>query len=433
MNFRQYEKLEFESPDSIRNEQANLFAEHIAYCAEKSPYYRDVFARLGLRPDDINLDNLKDFPLTGKDELGADNEAFLAVSNDDVVDIVFSSGTTGAPTRIGYTERDLERLAYNERQSFASAGLNRSDVVLLTCTLDRCFVAGLAYYLGIRSLGATAIRNGHCPMDGHLEIIQRAKPTVLVGVPSFLLKLGLYLQDSGVSPGKTSVRSLVCIGEPLRGRDMEPLPVGQQLYEVWGATLHSTYASSETVTTFCECVEQKGGHLHPELAVVEIVDDNDSILSSGEIGEVVITPLAVEGMPLIRFRTGDISFLIQEPCGCGRNSPRLGPILARKKQMIKLRGTTLYPSAITTVIASIPWIAEYYIEVGSESILSDHVTVHVAVNDPQCGADEVRDRLQSRLRVKPDVVIEPLDQIQKLVHSPRYRKPVRFVDNRKNI
>ncbi len=113
------------------------------------------------------------------------------------MDIVLSSGTTGKPTAMMYTENDLRRLAYNEEISFASCGLTRDDVVLLTCTIDRCFIAGLAYFSGVRSLGAAAIRNGLSSAESHLEVIQRLKPTALVGVPTFLLKLGQYHPGAG--------------------------------------------------------------------------------------------------------------------------------------------------------------------------------------------------------------------------------------------
>ena len=130
--------------------------------------------------------------------------------------------------------------------------------------------------------------------------------------------------------------------------------MGENLEEVWGAKIYSTYASSETITSFCECTAQRGGHLHPDLAVVEIVNEQGEVLAPGETGEVVVTPLQIEGMPLLRFRTGDISFMVDEPCACGRFSPRLGPILGRKKQMIKFRGTTLYPNSLYAVLDSFP-------------------------------------------------------------------------------
>jgi len=430
MTFADYDNIEFRSPSEMRRVQQNLLLEHLRYCAENSPYYGELFAEKGVDYKRCSLEGLDELPLTGKEELAQRNDAFLAAPPEKIVDIVFSSGTTGLPTRIVYTERDLQRLAYNERRSFGSAGVTASDIVLLTCTMDRCFVAGLAYFLGVRSLGAAAIRNGHGTREGHLEIIQRVRPTVIVGVPSFLAKLGRYLLESGVDARATSVERLICIGEPVRDRNLDDAPLGRVLADLWDAEVHSTYASSETVTTFCECTALQGGHLHPDLGIVEILDDEGHAVEPGEVGEVVVTPLQVEGMPLVRFRTDDLSFLRDEPCSCGRRSPRLGPILARKKQMIKFKGTTLYPQPIAAALEDVPGVLEHYVEVSSRDRLSDEVTVHVAVSDVSWSAERIAERLLSRLRVKPSVVVEPIESIRDQVFSPRYRKPMRFVDRR---
>ncbi|MFP4176064.1 MAG: phenylacetate--CoA ligase family protein [Planctomycetota bacterium] len=430
IEFESYEDLEFRDAEEIRSTQNSLLRQHACYCAENSPYYRELFQRNDVDPNRITVDNLTEVPLTSKDALGRRNGDFMAVRMEEIVDVVFSSGTTGNPTQVAYTENDLERLAHNEFQSFRAAGITKSDRVLLTCTMDRCFVAGLAYFLGTRRLGAAAIRNGHGTMETHTETIRRVEPTVAIGVPSFLRKLGRHMDGAGEPPAQSSVDRLLCIGEPLRDEEMKLLPVGQQLEELWDASLHSTYASTETVSTFCECTAQNGGHLHPELAVVELVNENGIRVSPGEQGEVVLTPLGTEGMPLVRFRTGDISFMIDEPCECGRRSVRLGPILARRQQMIKLKGTTIYPRSIERALSGIGEVEEYYLEVTSDGDLSDRVSVHVAVEDGGCTEEYVAENLRTRLRVRPRVVIEPLEEIQKQVFSPEYRKPMRFLDRR---
>ena len=226
---------------------------------------------------------------------------------------------------------------------------------------------------------------------------------------------------------------LVCIGEPLRGRDLGFLKLGSDLERIWGAKAFSTYATSETVTTFCECTAQQGGHLHTDLAVVEIVDDDGNPVPDGSAGEVVVTPLVVEGMPLVRFKTGDVSFLSCEKCACGRMSPRLGPIIGRKKHMMKVRGTTLYPQAIYSALDEIAEVSDYYIVVDNEDDLADQVTVHVAARDGKCSAAAIAEVLQARLRVKPDVALEPEETVRQHVHTQKSRKPVRFTDNRRQI
>jgi len=223
---------------------------------------------------------------------------------------------------------------------------------------------------------------------------------------------------------------MVCIGEPLRDKDLNFLPVGLDLEKIWKAKAYSTYSSSEIISTFCECTAQAGGHLHPDLAVVEIVDANGRSLPCGQIGEIVVTPLRIEAMPLVRFKTGDISFLIDKPCACGRRSLRLGPILGRKKQMMKVQGTTLYPQAIYTCLEQIQGIMEYYISVSSAGLLSDNIEIYAAVNNPACTKTQIQEKLQAHLRVKPKVFICDEELIREQVYSPGFRKPVRFFDRR---
>ncbi len=433
MKFERNKKLEFSRPKEIKKAQEGLLHKHVQHLATHSPYYRALFKAQGIHAAKLTLDTLHSVPFTDKTALGQHNEEFLAVPVSRIVDMVLSSGTTGKPTTMMYTESDLQRLAYNEKISFESCGLTKDDVVLLTCTMDRCFIAGLAYFSGVRRLGAAAIRNGLSGFESHLDIIQRLKPTAMVGVPTFLLKLGHFLKSRDIDPRSTGIRRLICIGEPIRGRTLAFLRVGEELEAVWGAKIYSTYASSETITSFCECTAQRGGHLHPDLAIVEIVDEQGAVLPPGELGEVVVTPLAIEGMPLLRFRTGDISFLLDEPCICGRFSTRLGPIVGRKKQMIKFRGTTLYPNSIYAVLDSLPGISEYYVIATSDYDLSDIVKVTVALKDGSCSAEMITEKLQAHLRVRPEVVIESEDSVKNQVYAGNPRKLIRFVDRRKKL
>lgn len=422
---------EFRSADGIRQVQQRLLTEHLRYAGERSPFYRELFRERGIDPSAVTLERFDQVPLTEKAAFAERNDDFLAVPPADIVDIVLSSGTTGRPVKVMYTEADLRRLAYNEEISLESCGITRDDTALLTCTMDRCFVAGLAYYAGLRALGAAVIRNGLNSPASHLEVIRRLRPTVLVGVPSFLVKLGAYLGTAGMDPRTSGVRKLYCIGEPLRDRELRLLTMGERLASVWGAEIYSTYASSETITTFCECTAQQGGHLHPELAVVEIVDEHGSVLPPGGAGEVVVTPLAVEGMPLVRFRTGDISFLLDGPCACGRRSVRLGPILGRKQQMIKFLGTTLYPGAIYSVLDGIPGVKEYFITVTSDFDLSDRVKISAAVENGAVDAGRIAELLQARLRVRPEVEIVSEQRVREQVAPEGARKINRYFDLRK--
>ena len=426
--FIRNDAIEFGSADDIHAVQNDLLRQHIRYCQGSSPVYKEWLA--GIDPSRISIDSLHSLPLTDKCKISGRNADFMAVEPERIADIVFSSGTTGVPTQVVYTERDLERLAYNEERSFAACGIEASDVVLLTCTMDRCFIAGLAYFLGARAIGAAAIRNGHGTLESHHDVIRRVNPTTVIGVPSFLRKLGAYLVKQGMDLPSSSVNKLVCIGEPLRDAAMQPLSIATDLESLWGAKAFSTYASSETVTTFCECTEQAGGHIHPALGLVEILDEEGSPVPDGEPGEVVVTPFDVQGMPLIRFRTGDISFVNRQPCRCGRTSPRLGPIIGRRNQLLKVRGTSLYPQAVFSALDEMPEVSEYYLEVHAEDVLSDRLVIHLAFSARPVEVEVLLRRLQSRLRVKPEVIVEPIESIRRIVFTPESRKPVRFIDLR---
>ncbi len=422
--------IAFLSREEINAYQSVQLQNHLRYCQENSPYYKKLFAEHNVNTGSVSLETLSDLPLTLKSDLESHNDDFYAVASEKIVDIVLSSGTTGMPTRIMYTESDLERLAYNEEVSLAGCGITNSDTALLTCTLDRCFIAGLAYFSGLRKIGVAVIRNGQNTLDSHSGIISQLNPTVIVGVPSFLKKLGRFLVEKGMEKSLAKVQKLVCIGEPLRDKNLNSLKIAADLKSIWPAQLFSTYASSESITSFCECPEEEGGHLLPDLAIAEIVDENGNVLPGGETGELVVTPMGITGMPLIRFKTGDISFLIDSPCKCGKNSARLGPILGRKAQMLKIRGTTLYPQAVFSTLEEIEEVEEFYVSANTEGELSDILSVHVATNTNAITAENIENRLQARLRVKPQVIIESIDTVRHKVFNPNFRKPIRFFDNR---
>jgi phenylacetate-CoA ligase len=414
----------FLGADGIRHIQTGLLRKHLEYCKKNSPYYRNLLGNIDFSA--FQIDELVKIPTSDKSILSEKNDLFIAVAEDEIRDISFTSGTTGAACRITYTESDLERLAYNDAVGFAGAGMLRGDRVLLTCTLDRCFIAGLAYFTGLRKLGATAIRNGINSLESHADIIMRLKPSGIVGVPSFLRHLGLFLHDNKID--STCVRRLICIGEPLRDEKLALSTLGEQLQQVWSAQIFSTYASSEIVTSFTECSAQCGGHLPPDLAILEIVDESGNPTPPGTVGEVTVTPMQVTGMPLVRFRTGDISFMLDAPCRCGRFSPRIGPILGRKAQMLKIKGTTLFPGTFFTVLDSSPEIAEYYLEASGDG-LSDKVEIFVALKNRETALAQVAKRIQAKTRISVPIREIPVEDVRKKVFSSS-RKPVRFFDLR---
>jgi phenylacetate-CoA ligase len=417
----------------IAARQDELLRRHIEFCAAHSPFYRRMFDRIGVRPGDLQrLGDLALLPFTGKSDLESCHAEFLAVPQGEIVDLCLTSGTTGKSVSMLQSGADLDRLAYNEEISFRGAGFTRDDRVLVAAAIDRCFMAGLAYFLGLTRIGATVIRGGSSSVGLLVELIRNCRPSAIVGVPTLLLAVGEKLRSEGVDPSGLGITRLVCIGEPVRRRDFTLSPLGERLTAAWNCPVFGTYASTEMATSFTDCSAGLGGHLHPDLIAVEIVDGKGAPVPHGSLGEVVATPLGVTGMPLIRFRTGDIASLHDEPCPCGRNTPRMGPVVGRKSQMLKVRGTTVYPPAIAAVLQGTPGVRGYYIEVESDFALSDRIRVVVGASDPSLAASLVAERIAAVIRVRPEVVLVPPEEILRVTVRDDKRKPVTFFDRRVN-
>jgi phenylacetate-CoA ligase len=417
--------------ERIALRQDDLLRRHVRYCAAHSPFYRETFDRIGVRPDEIKgVRDLPLLPFTTKKDLEDRHAEFLATPHSDCVDLCLTSGTTGKPVAMLQTAGDLERLTYNEEISFRGAGFTRDDRVLVAAAIDRCFMAGLAYFMGLTKIGATVIRGGSSGAGLLAELVKSCRPTALVGVPSLLLAVGERLQKDGVDPSWLEVNKLVCIGEPVRRQDLSLSPLGERLEALWRGRISGTYASTEMATSFTDCEAGLGGHLHPDLMALELVDEEGNLVAPGSFGEVVATPLGVTGMPLLRFKTGDIAQLHTDPCLCGRTTPRLGPVLGRKSQMLKVRGTTVYPPAISSALQSIPGIRGHYIEARAEFALSDQIRVVVGSSDDTLTAETVADRIAAAIRVKPEVSIVTPEEILRVTIKEDKRKPVTFFDYR---
>lgn len=423
--------LEFLTPEEISDRQDRLLRDHVRYVTEHSPFYREMFAQQGIDPSTIrNRDDLAVLPFTSKEDLQTRARDLLCVDPKDVVDYCLTSGTTGAPVAIQQTRQDLERVGFNEEISFRAAGIDDRDVILVAASIDRCFMAGLAYFLGLNRIGSTALRGGSSSIAALMQMVISYRPTGIVGVPTLILNLGRRLLDEGHDPAKLGVSRLICIGEPVRSVDLSLSSTGAKLEQMWGARIFGTYASTEMATAFCDCEAGNGGHLHPDLIVVEMVDGQGRPVPSGEPGEVVATPLQVTGMPLLRFKTGDIAHLHEEACRCKRRSPRLGPLIGRKNQMLKYRGTTVYPPAIFSALQEIEAVKGYYIEVHEDFELSDQIRVVVGTSDPELTAEFVAERVAARTRVKPQVVLQSPEKVRERTLQEGTRKPVTFFDYR---
>ena len=412
--------------------QEQKLQELLNYAGRFSPFYREWFASHHIDPATIRiLDDLSTIPPTTKEHLQRRNMDFLCVGRDRIAEYTTTSGTLGSPVTIALTHNDLDRLADNEYHSFLCADGSAGDVYQLMLTLDRQFMAGIAYYSGIRRLGAGVIRLGPGVPALQWQTISRLKPTVIVAVPSFILKLISFAKENNIDLNQSSVKKAICIGENIRHPDFSLNILGKKIADAWDIGLYSTYASTEMQTAFTECGQGKGGHLQPELLIVELLDDNDRKVGPGIPGEVTITTLGIEGMPLIRYKTGDICTYSDQPCACGRTSLRLSPIIGRKQQMIKFKGTTLYPPALFDLLNEMEEVIDFLVEVYSNEVGLDEILLHLlpAARTEECD-HRIRAYLQARLRVSPHIVYTDAGGMQKMQFPEASRKAIKFLDRR---
>lgn len=425
-------KIEYQTPEEIKTFQEQEMRKMLTYIQQNSPFYQRLFREHNINPSQIQtLEDLQQIPFTSKEDLQQYNEDFYCVDKSKFVDYITTSGTLADPTTFAMTDHDLERLAYNEAISFTCAGGYPGEIYQLMTTIDKRFMAGLAYFLGIRKMGGSVIRVGNGIPELQWDTIQRIKPNAIICVPSFILKIIKYAEEHGIDYRQSSIKKAVCIGENLREPDFSLNLLGKKIKEKWDIELFSTYASTEMSTTFCECEAGKGGHHHPELIICELLDDENLPAKKNEFGELTITTLGVEGMPLLRFKTGDICQFHHEPCSCGRTTMRISPIIGRKNQMIKFKGTTLYPSSIFDVLDNVDYIENYIVEVSSNEIGTDQVLVHVgAASRSRELMKDLQDRFRAKLRVAPDIQFKEIDEIKRIQFPEEKRKPIKFIDKR---
>jgi phenylacetate-CoA ligase len=429
MSYQDWTRLPPAGVKTAQEQELQILLQRLAH---RSPFYQRLFRNQGIRPGAITrLEDLTRIPPTTKEDLQQSNWDFLCVDKKDIREYTSTSGTLGQPVTIALTENDLHRLAYNEYASFSTAGGGPGDCYQLMLTLDRQFMAGIAYYMGARQLGAGVIRLGPGAPSLQWETIHRLQPTAIVAVPSFIVKLINYAREQRIDINGSTVGKAICIGEAIRNPDLTLNVLGKKITTDWNIHLYSTYASTEMQTAFTECGAGRGGHLRPELLIVELLDEDDRPVQPGSPGEVTITTLGVEGMPLLRYKTGDIAISDPSTCSCGRHSLRLSPVLGRRKQMIKYKGTTLYPPALFDLLNGMPEISDYVVEVQTNELGLDEVLLYLLPVAPSEDTDHrIRSSLQARLRVIPHIKYVKVEDIQRMQTTETGRKLIKFIDKR---
>jgi phenylacetate-CoA ligase len=381
----EFETLPREALEAIQLRRLQTLVERVYNLV---PFYRKKYEASGIKPGDIkSLKDLQRLPFTTKQDL-RDNYPFgmFAVPMEQVVRIHASSGTTGKPTVVGYTQRDIQTWSELIARTLSAAGVSRGDIVHNAYGYG-LFTGGLGFHYGIERLGASVIPVSGGNTKRQIMLLQDFGPTVITCTPSFSLHLYDVAKDMGVNFADLKLRVGICGAEPwseaMRGEIEKKL--GIDALDVYG--LSEIMGPGVSI----ECLEAKNGlHMFEDHFLPEIIDPSTlEPLASGQTGELVITTLTKEAFPVIRYRTRDISTLHPEPCKCGRTMVRMGRIQGRSDDMLIIRGVNVFPSQIEAVLMEIQGVEPHYQIVVDRAGQMDTLEVKVEV-DEATFSDEVR-------------------------------------------
>lgn len=404
----------------------------LLYLKSKSPFYAPIIqAVMPKDPERWTWEAFFRLPLSGKSDLARFNDRFLCVSSRQIQEWTSTSGTTGTPVYVGLTEKDLRRLAQNEAWTFTLAGLRRGDVMQIMITLDKRFMAGLAYWLGARRLGISVVRCGPGMAPVQWAVMSERRVTSLLAVPSFLLRLLDYAESRGKDPSGLSVRTLIAVGEPTLDDGGRPNALAREILSRWPLKIVSTYASTELQTAFTECPAGQGLHAQDELVFSEVLDEDGNPVPDGVEGQLVFTHLGVEGMPLLRYATGDMVRVWYSPCSCGLTSLRIGPVRGRKERRLKFNGTTVYPEQYVAAMTDAGYLGNFQLRLSRLKDNHDHMTLVL----PSCSTEPVSEEkialiFQQRALPVPEIIRIPEDELKQALFPENQRKPMYILDQR---
>ena len=394
----EFETLPREVLDTLQLKRLKQVVERVYHTVG---FYRKKYEEAGVSPDDVkSLNDLKKLPFTTKEDL-RDNYPFglFSVPMTNIVRLHASSGTTGKPTVVAYTKRDIETWAELMARSFAAAGLTKHDIIHNAYGYG-LFTGGLGAHYGAEKLGASVI-----PMSGgstkkQLLILQDFGPTAICCTPSYLLYLTEIGEEMGVDMKSLRLRVGVLGAEPWSER------MRQEIERKLDIAALDIYGLSEIIGpgVAMECIEGKNGlHIFEDNFIVEIIDPvSGEILPYGDKGELVFTTLTKEAFPLIRYRTKDVSRLMPEVCRCGRTFVRMERVSGRSDDMIIVRGVNVFPSQIESVIMEIKGLEpQYQLIVDREGSL-DTLEIRVEVSE-KVFSDEIRELQNLERRIAKDI------------------------------
>ena len=385
--------------------QLTRLQETVARVYEKVPYYRAKMDEVGVKPQDIKtLADLAKLPFTTKQDM-RDTYPFglFAVRQEELVRIHASSGTTGKPTVVGYTRGDLDTWTDCVSRIACMGGASYKDIAQI-CFGYGMFTGALGLHYGLEKIGAAIVPSSTGNSEKQLMYMQDFKTSLLVATPSYALRLAEVARELGIDPSKDLHIKTALVGSELLTDAMR-----EEMHLAWGRDVNitSNYGMSELMGPGVsgECLEHCGMHINEDYFIPEIIDSQTGeVLPTGEKGELVITCIKKEGLPLIRYRTKDVTRLMYEPCACGRTTVRMENLMGRSDDMLKIRGVNVFPGQIEEVVLSVPELGPHYEIIVEREGYTDKLTVRVELNHATDSFAELQ-RIEQTTRNKLKVVL----------------------------
>ncbi len=386
--------------DDLHKLQEDRLRSLVRFVYAHSSFYRDRFKEAGVEPDDIKkLSDVTKLPFTRKSDLrNTYPTGMFCLPGDWVVRYHVSSGTTGKPTVVGYTQGDIDMWTDSLARALTSIGLGRGDVIQVGYGYG-LFTGGLGLHYGAEKIGATVLPIGAGNTERQIELMQDLGSTAIACTPSYFLYINEVAQKMGISLSEdTKLKAGIFGAEPWSDETRK------RIEEATGIKAYDIYGTSEmSGPLFTECHLQKGIHVWADLFLIEAVDpETGEQVEDGERGELVVTSLDKWAFPLIRYRLGDLTIITNEPCECGRTHPRIMRILGRTDDMIVVRGINVFPSQVESVLMRIPEVGDNYQIIVDRKGPLDVMTVEVEVTE-QVFSDKIADLMTLSKRVSKEL------------------------------
>lgn len=396
------EKMECMEPEELKNIQSERLRKIVGYVYENCPYYRKKLDDYGVSPIEINdINDIEKLPFTTKDDL-RDTYPFglFSVPIEKIKEIHVSSGTTGNPTVVGYTEEDIKLWSEVMARALCLAGARPGDRIQIAYGYG-LFTGGLGFHYGALEMGLTIIPTSAGQSKRQIKIMTDFKPRILACTPSYALYLGEIAKEMGLDPKKDGSWEIGIFGaEPWSES------IRTEIESTWNMLATDVYGLSEIIGPGVaqECLFKDGLHLFWDVFYPEVIDiETGKPVKEGEKGELVITTLTKQGIPLLRYRTRDIVSITYEKCRCGRTTPRISKVTGRADDMIIVRGINVFPSQIEHVLLGIEGTLPHYQLVVDRKLGElDELEVLVEV-DEKIFSDEIKKLKQLEEKIKNEI------------------------------